>query len=475
MVLGVALVNLVHRAILSSMGHFYRASVSQVLLSGMLEFVTLLATAALIVMVVQEDSIPGLRQDWLVRPIRRRDLLLGKILFIALLAQGPIFLFEVGQCLAAGFPLGRSLAAPLSRSVWMFLAMDLPVLAFATLTRSLGQAVAASVAVVVGFAIFMVAALFYRKFAFGTGWINDSARVVWGLAGVAIVLALQYCRRKTTRARWAFGAATLVSLAVQFAPWRLAFATVDRPSLRPAAASNIQITFEPAFGRLHRVTDNSATGHGGRGTLEDKVVLGMPVRISGLAESQTLSTYATTARLIEPGGTKIDLRLAASPTIYPSYELVRVPGDIYNRPEDQSVGIEIDYSFTLRQANLLSVPASGGSQWKAGLGTCATRPSAGGTQLEVGCLAPGNIPCISLSVDYPGTVQTFAPGDECESEYTPFFGRVNGDSISRFARELYVIGTELEDARVVFAVYQSTSFTRQVVIPNIRLSDWRPE
>ena len=103
-----ALLNLVQRAIVSSAGPFW-SDRSPPALFNMLETVSLLATAALVVMVVQQDAIPGLCQDWLVRPIRRRDLLLSKVLFVVLAAQGPIFLMEVAQGLAAGFPLGQSL------------------------------------------------------------------------------------------------------------------------------------------------------------------------------------------------------------------------------------------------------------------------------------------------------------------------------------------------------------------------------
>ena len=133
-------------------------------------------------MVVQQDPIPGLTQDWLVRPIRRRDLLLSKVLFVALMVQGPILLTEVCQCLAAGFPLGPSLAAPLSRSVWMLLAMDLPVLAFATLTRSLAHAAGAAIAIVVGFAIFTQATILYTNSLFNSMWVTDAAQIAWGVA-----------------------------------------------------------------------------------------------------------------------------------------------------------------------------------------------------------------------------------------------------------------------------------------------------
>ena len=50
-----------------------------------------LASSFLIVAIVQQDAIPGVRQDWLVRPIRRRDLFLAKMLGVLLMALLPIF------------------------------------------------------------------------------------------------------------------------------------------------------------------------------------------------------------------------------------------------------------------------------------------------------------------------------------------------------------------------------------------------
>src|SRR4029453_3618761 len=61
-------------------------------------FLELLAAATLIVLVVHEDPVPGVRQDWLVRPIPRRDLFFAKLLFVFLLGRG------AGG--GAGFPAG---------------------------------------------------------------------------------------------------------------------------------------------------------------------------------------------------------------------------------------------------------------------------------------------------------------------------------------------------------------------------------
>src|SRR5689334_18263428 len=49
-----------------------------------LSYGVFVAFAVLTVIAVQQDAIPGDRQDWLVRPIRRRDLMLAKFLFILL-------------------------------------------------------------------------------------------------------------------------------------------------------------------------------------------------------------------------------------------------------------------------------------------------------------------------------------------------------------------------------------------------------
>jgi len=475
MAVGVFLINLIDRAIQSGPGIFRNARVSPaVVLSGLLGTVSLLATGVLIVMAVQQDSIPGLTQDWLVRPIRRRYLLLSKVLFVALVVQAPIFLIEVGQCLAAGFPIGPSLTAPLSRSLWMFLAMDLPVLAFATLTRSLTQAASFGIAIIVGYATFTSFTQIYLRLAPVSIWIKDVAQVIWGLLGVAAILALQYGWRKTARGRWAFGAAALVWLAVQVAPWQSAFAIEERLSSLPSTANQVQIAFEPN-GTFHSQAAESA-----RSSLSGEVDLWLPLSVSGLSEDQLLISDSAAARLIGPDGTKFDLGSAGSPpqidTHDPSQQLVWVPADIYDRLKYKPVGVQIDYSLTLVQANRQLMPAGAADRWLEGIGRCATRPSAGHTWVELGCLAPGNMPCIAVSLEYNGTSRGSVSRPGCNPDYFLFPARVNGDSIGRYARELPVVGPSVKDAQVVFTTYHPLAhFTRQVVARNIRLSDWRSE
>ena len=75
---------------------------------------TFLGMASLIVAAVQEDAVPGHAQDWLIRPIRRADLLGAKLLFVAALVQGPALVADLAHGMAAGFAFFDSLAAAVS-------------------------------------------------------------------------------------------------------------------------------------------------------------------------------------------------------------------------------------------------------------------------------------------------------------------------------------------------------------------------
>jgi hypothetical protein len=93
-----------------------------------------LASSFLITAIVQQDAIPGIRQDWLVRPIRRRDLFLAKLLGVVLLVLAPICAADFSGALLNGFSLGPSLGAAVGRSVWLWFSLFLAVFALASLT-----------------------------------------------------------------------------------------------------------------------------------------------------------------------------------------------------------------------------------------------------------------------------------------------------------------------------------------------------
>jgi hypothetical protein len=465
MVVGVALINLIHRVILSNMGIFRSDPLSPLSnLSGIFEPICLFATAILVVMVVQQDALPGLRHDWLVRPIRRRDLMLSKILFVALMVQGPIFIAEVGQGLAAGFSLPQSLGGPLSGSLWLLLGMDLPLLAFATLTRNLMEAIGAGLLVVLGYAFFSTPTLNLGEYSPGVAWIGGSVRLVWGVLAVAVVLGLQYYRRKTIRARWVFGGSALVWLLAQLLPWQAAFAIQQRLSPRPAAANPVQIAFDPSFGRI-KLPRSTVIGRFPRTDIY------VPLRVTDGGYSGMLIADRMTAHLAEPDGRAIGLGLGIrSDTLTrgESYQLMTLPADVYDRVKDRPVRMEMDYSLTLMKAGAApTMPALEGNAFVPDVGRCATRMVPGYPQFELGCIAPGKPPCFVW----------FLAGHEnspCQPDYAPWFLR---PSMSRFGSSFPLQDpadeSRLKSARVLFRIYQPEAhFTRHVVIPDIRLSDW---
>jgi hypothetical protein len=317
----------------------------------------------------------------------------------------------------------------------------------------------------------MTSTLSPDEYSPGITWVADSVQLVWGVLGVIVVLGLQYYRRKTIRARWIYGGAALVWLFAQLLPWQAAFAVQERLSPRPAAANPVQIAFDPGFGRFKRRTgaDNVASGR-------PLVAIYVPLRVTDGGYSGKLVADRMTARLEGLDGKVVGHGWALSSdslTRGESYQVTRLPADVYERIKDLPVWMEMDYSLTLMKAGAApSMPALVGNEFVPGVGRCATRVSPGGVpQFELGCLAPGKPPCFDW----------FLAGQEnnpCQPNYAPWFGRIEQDSMSRFGSTFPLLldsvdESQLKNARVLFRIYRPEAhFTRQVVIPDIRLSDW---
>ena len=84
------------------------------MLSEYLPELALFASMFLIAAIVHLDAIPGVRQDWLIRPVPRGALLLEKFLFVLVAVEGPVFVANLAEGLADGFSLAV-LALPRSR------------------------------------------------------------------------------------------------------------------------------------------------------------------------------------------------------------------------------------------------------------------------------------------------------------------------------------------------------------------------
>jgi hypothetical protein len=243
---------------LFKLGHFGRSQIfGPPELLQLFHLLAFLCTGFLIIAVVHQDAIPGVRQDWLVRPIRKRDLLLAKFLFVLLVAQGPIFLAYLLEALADGFPFGQSWSAAISRSAYLLLSFSLPVLIFASLTRNFTQAIMGGLITLAGYAVFQVVWQSLNgeiNFVIGPGnstaidWIAESFQLLLFVLGGAAVLRLQYWSRKTKMARWVTAGGAVLCLLMPHLPWQYAFALQKSVSERSPASGKISVAFEPGMG-----------------------------------------------------------------------------------------------------------------------------------------------------------------------------------------------------------------------------------
>src|SRR5262245_58404913 len=214
----------------------------------------LIARGFLIIAVVHHDAIPGVRQDWLIRPIRRRDLLMAKLLFVLLAVQLPVFIGDLTASLATGFPVSASLFASTQRLFLQMLLLNLPFLALASVTRNLLEVVSGAVLIGMSAAVIVAPApaALQPTVRSGISWVPLEAAGAVLIAGAMLVLALQYFQRRSFLSRLFVGVITVLATLTQFIPWRPAFALQAALTHSPGSSSAIALNFDPAAGKLQQ-------------------------------------------------------------------------------------------------------------------------------------------------------------------------------------------------------------------------------
>jgi hypothetical protein len=452
-----------------------------------------LASAFLITAIVQQDAIPGVRQDWLVRPIRRRDLLLAKVLGVLLMVLAPIFAADLSEALLNGFPLGQAITAALGRSVALGLLPFLPVFALASLTKNLMEAIVGGTAAVgVSLVVQMWRVPNAGEFLSRSrlDWIGQVIHLSIVLIAGAVLLGLQYYLRKTLTARLLTVGVVLIFLLVPSVPWQTAFALEQRLSPSPGSGNAVRVSFVP---------DREALGDRPMGPVRydsrsDAFVL-LPVRVTGVPDEAILIGDASKVRLITPDGTTETLGYQMGFQIWkeekgegekPISYVTRVPRNLYARIADQPLRVEIDYFLTLlRVVDTQTLPATGGDQRTRGLGWCGTKVSEAGGEVLFGCIQAGPAPtCASVVLEHTPSGARNRRNAICRPDYSPLRWSYGPDALSRLTETLpfgnaagvdtYPVKEQmLPESQVKARIYEAKDhFMRQLVIPQIRLRDW---
>jgi hypothetical protein len=464
------------------------------MLTNMFPLLSYLASAFLITAIVQQDAIPGVRQDWLVRPIRRRDLFCAKVIGVLVMVLAPIFAADLSGALLNGFPLGQSLDAALGRSVWLWFAFFLAVFALASLSKNLMEAIVAGTAIAVVYFVLQI----WRSSNPASGffvhgqvdWIDGLIGNTMILIGAATLLFLQYSLRKTFPSRLLTAGFLILFLLVPSVPWQTAFALEERLSKNPQAGNSVNISFVPD----HDTPQDRPPGPLPYDRSDASVML--PIRVTGVPDEAILYGESSTVRIVTQTNEE---------QILPGYHMgvptlrneqgnnkaftyvVGVPRRLYSRIADRPVRLEIDYYLTLlKLVDMQTLPATGGDQRSRDLGWCGTKISEDGGDIQLGCVSAGLAPsCISMELEYTPTGVRNPPSGMCvRPDYSPFGRDFGPDALSRFTERLpfgnpagvdqYPVKEPmLPQSQVKVRMYQAEDhFERQLAIPQVRLRDW---
>jgi len=479
LVLALAIVQFANSAVLIQLGRVRQ-------LIPLLVMTILVGIAFLIASVVYQDAIPGVRQDWLVRPIQRKDLLLAKFLFVVIAVHGPMLLADLFRDLANGFGFGASLASALSRSLFILFALSLPLLAFASLTKNILEAIAAALLVILSFVAFtmLLDATRARQLLgeSSIAWIQVTAQALVGLLGAAVVLGLQYFRRRTIVARGLAAAAIAGALLTMFVPWNTAFAVQERLSTNPDAASSITVAFDPSIGKF---TTEAAYIN------DVNAFVFLPLRFEHLPAGSVLISDRAELRIQNETISARHGVFDGSVSVWqedgdgPAAHLMEVlPGELYQRVQDQPENLEIELSLTLfAPKSVETVPALNGKVHTPDLGWCTTGFNIPHTAIRLACVPLEKMPpCLRIRLHDAASGLSNPPISQCQGNYTPF-----NDALYLMPPEARDIPFRDLDGRVKFPIapsqlpesqiqiqtYQPIAhFTRTVQVPDTKLKDW---
>jgi hypothetical protein len=473
------------------------------LVADLLSMLALLGVGVAVIVLMHQDAVPGLRQDWLTRPIRRGDLIVAKLLFVLLMVMVPLWLVDLGAALADGFDFSAACVAASAHNLAVLCKFALPAMMIGAITRSF---VEAFVVVAVGmilyiicFQILLAMLLGVRVTVAATGarWMFDAAYYAMAILGAATILPLQYFARRTGLSRALIGLGGAAVIFCAFMPWHFAFGLQRALSAEPLAARDIQLQFNPHLGRYEMP----------RGAAPNlTAALFLPLRAMGVPDGDIVLLDLAQVRVTAVDGTTLyqgrtnisvdglgsmldaqfEIRAGRQPGPADLYQRIYLPAQVRGRVADRPVRIAVDYSLTLlRPAAPVSVPAIGGDARLGDLGRCATGIDPEGDDVEISCLSALRQPtCFSARLEDAAAGLRNPEFHSCMPLYGPLLiSQLYPDAINRVGGELRffdrsgmtrfpIDGSKLAQSRLTIQTYVPIDhFTRHVDSPVLRLAD----
>jgi hypothetical protein len=492
----VAMAQAVNGGLQAALGHFGEPEALAVI-GQMFPYLVWLGIVLLIAATVHQDVLPGATQDWLVRPIERRELLRAKLLFVLIAVHVPMLLADLTHSVSEGFTAAESLGAAARHTGLVIAVLDVPVFAIATVTRSTAEVLVSFLAmwlvVLLGVGIGVVARRGAPPPFASTGmqWMTPVFWCVVAIVAALVVIPLQYFRRATRRARIVVACAVVAAPTLSYSSWNAAFSLQQWLSPKPSEARSIAVRFDP--------TPLDASTQDGAEAATNTALL--PLLISGVEPDSIVASDRTMIRLTDPSGAVIfagsttggrpgddfHVRVGSEGAAHTRQRIV-LPEKVYARVGTAAVRAEVDYSLTLFQHGAVAaIHAINGSARLSTFGWCKTQVDQDGDDIEVGCLTIGAAPtCISALLENTVTGESNPERLSCAPDYIPFRVHLFPDSLSQFGGgvkfrdpqgliHFAVDGAQLTTAQVRLKSYRPVAhFTRHVVIGELRPNDWMP-
>ncbi|MBS1813854.1 MAG: hypothetical protein JSS87_03155 [Acidobacteria bacterium] len=421
--------------------------------SGQLAFLRLpaviiaeIAIVLMVIAIIQQDAIPGVTQDWFVRPIRRRDLFLAKLLFI-LLVQAVIFTSDVLQITFRSFTLLQAMKAALPHNLYFGVVLTLPAMCIAAVTETMMEAVIGSALVfLIGTAVDVTGTFLHGGSAYlhrsssrsGIEWIGDYSGQVVLVVTVSLVLWRQYASRQTAWSRRTTVYGAVAFALTLFLPWNFSFGIQEKLSGDQADASSIRLS----LGQL--TLDRSPTVERA-GAEPDATHLLLPIEVSGMPNHTVLKSDRTMVRLLSANGKEI-YRTEIDPWVWesgtPSVPLgFFVPARIIPLLRDKAFTVELEHSLTiLANREREKVPAFNGTLRSSDIGHCSTSSGRSGAAIILRCQQPGNgSQCVHAFLQNSDTMQRVdsLPG-WCTPDYSPGLEQISKDPLSTFGMTFFL-------------------------------------
>jgi hypothetical protein len=466
---------------------------------------------AVAVAVVHEDTIPGVDQDWLIRPLVRTDLILAKMLFVVVTVCLPMFIVNLVDELGLGFPAIPSFGDALYKEVYVFVCLLIPAMAVASATRNAVELVV----LVGGFVVLYVACVWLSATLFGAdrcptcdtslAWLEHLLQHLGLLVGSIAVLALQYYRRKTLVSRVVLALGVVFLVAVQL-PWNTAFAIqswMGVPIGSPPAgvtinAGEAEVTL-PDGGRrggqnnarlatkalLQGDVDAAVENLKGIGQRRDvPAVLNVPLRISGTTHDEFLVVDRAEFSVLDAQGASLYRGSGTerrSVPLVPDGEVVQqafeVPSAIYGKVGSRAVSLVIDYSLTVRAVVAQhKMRASGGELRSPEIGVCQSDADPAASYIR--CRQIGRPPNCFASTLYGPDGRHNPEVRYCGSDYRPFIPSplniISFAGMEMPIRDSYgvahyeVDGSDIQHSYIVFKVYATGQHFQRRVVTHLR-------